>query len=130
MKTDIIEDLCKINLSDDKVLTLEFQKKTIDVPEAEKIVEGTRRISGNIKHANLIDTRKMLLMTRSARKHFAKQRGQDVVCIALLINSKLQSISANMYMKFNKPVIPTKVFTDKNLAVNWLKNSLEKNEII
>ncbi|MBK6984503.1 MAG: hypothetical protein IPH32_07000 [Bacteroidetes bacterium] len=39
---------------------------------------------------------------------------------AFLITSLAQKILINFYIKFNKPLVPTRVFTDKEEAIKWL----------
>lgn len=39
---------------------------------------------------------------------------------AFLITSLAQKILINFYIKFNKPLVPTRVFTDKEEAIEWL----------
>jgi hypothetical protein len=39
---------------------------------------------------------------------------------AFLLNSLAQKLLINFYIKFDKPLIPTKVFNQKQEAINWL----------
>jgi hypothetical protein len=39
---------------------------------------------------------------------------------AFLLNSLAQKLLINFYIKFDKPLIPTKVFNCKDEAINWL----------
>ncbi len=39
---------------------------------------------------------------------------------AFLITSLAQKILINFYIKFNKPLVSTRVFTDKEEAIKWL----------
>ncbi|MBA3682089.1 MAG: hypothetical protein H0W73_13170 [Bacteroidetes bacterium] len=43
---------------------------------------------------------------------------------AFMINSIAMQLIANFYLKINKPVRPTKMFTDENEAIKWLKTFL------
>lgn len=43
---------------------------------------------------------------------------------AFMINSPAMKLIANFYLKINKPERPTKMFTDENEAINWLKTFL------
>ena len=47
---------------------------------------------------------------------------KNTLADALVINSLAHKILANFYMKMNKPVKPTKIFTSQKKAVDWLKN--------
>lgn len=43
---------------------------------------------------------------------------------AFLITSLAQKLLINFYIKFDKPLVPTRVFTKKEEAINWLKTFL------
>ncbi len=43
---------------------------------------------------------------------------------AFIINSTAMQLIANFYLKINKPNRPTKMFTDEDAALKWLKTFL------
>jgi len=45
---------------------------------------------------------------------------------AIVINSFPQKILADFYIKFNKPVKPTKIFNSTEAAYNWVKELMDK----
>lgn len=45
---------------------------------------------------------------------------------AMVITSDAHKIVTNFYLKFNKPVKPTKIFTDRNKAIEWLLEEKRK----
>jgi hypothetical protein len=44
---------------------------------------------------------------------------------AFLLKSLAQKILINFYIKFDKPLVPTRVFTKEDEAIKWLKGFLE-----
>lgn len=50
----------------------------------------------------------------------APNGNKNTIADALVINSLAHKILANFYMKMNKPVKPTKIFTSQKKAVDWL----------
>ncbi len=40
---------------------------------------------------------------------------------ALLVHNSATKLVGNFYLNFNKPVMPTKLFTDRVKAIAWLK---------
>lgn len=52
---------------------------------------------------------------------------KNTIADALLISSLPHKLIANFYVKFNKPVKPTKIFNSREKAVQWLlkQNSLK-----
>lgn len=49
-------------------------------------------------------------------------------CDALVISNLAQKIIANFYIKFNKPKMPTKVFTSTDKALEWILSLMEKED--
>ena len=96
----------------------------IDIDAAKAIVEAASSISGQAKHANLIDIREMVFMSREARAYLGNQERKNVVAIAILMNSIFHNVLANLYFKFNKPRILTKEFDKEVDALDWLKEKL------
>jgi len=55
-----------------------------------------------------------------ARKYFAKAVNPRSRACALLVGSGISRILGNFLVGFNKPPIPTRLFTDKQKALRWL----------
>lgn len=63
--------------------------------------------------------------SKEARNYIASGEVNAVVkAEALVINSMALRIMGNFYLKVNKPPRESKLFNDKNLAINWLKQQL------
>lgn len=50
----------------------------------------------------------------------AATSGKYTIADAIVVNGMAQRIMANLYLRFNKPVTPTKVFADQESAAFWL----------
>ncbi len=50
----------------------------------------------------------------------APDGNKNTIADALLISSLPHKLMANFYMKFNKPVKPTRIFNNRDRAVQWL----------
>lgn len=69
----------------------------------------------------LVDSRNINSITKEARDHFAMRgRSPGVTAIAILIASPVSRLIGNFYMGLNKPVVPTKLFTEEDKAMRWL----------
>lgn len=44
------------------------------------------------------------------------------IASAFVVKSVAQKLLGNAYVKFNKPVTPTRIFTSEEEAVNWLQD--------
>ena len=62
-------------------------------------------------------------ITREARSHYAGERTASIQrATALLVSSPLSATVANFFMGLNKPLSPTRMFTDPEHAIDWLKS--------
>lgn len=74
----------------------------------------------------LVDSGKYSTITKEGREYSASlEFSENIKAKALIIKSLPHRIVANLYIKLNKPVIPTEAFTNKNLALKWLQKKLK-----
>lgn len=81
----------------------------------EEMIEGNPR-------PLLCDLTNVKKMTRECRQHFASEEHAMVFTkCALLISSPIARIIGNFFLGANVPARPTRLFTNKEEAINWLK---------
>ena len=111
----------------EKILSLIFKRgSSIDGKIAEKLVELSSEISKHEPHANFVDMRNMLFLSKEGRSVFGNSDKSTVLCIAVVINSKFQKSLGNMYLRFNKPIINTRLFENEVDAMSWIKEVLNE----
>jgi len=111
---------------DQKILSLIFKRgSSINGEIAKKLVELSSEISKNEPHANFVDVRDMMFMSKEGRAVFGNSNKSTVLCIAVVINSKFQKSLGNIYLKFNKPKINTRLFENQEDAMSWIKQVLK-----
>jgi hypothetical protein len=60
-------------------------------------------------------------ISEDAKKYIASEEGQRFTkANAIVIHSFATKLGANFFIKFNKPVTPTRVFNSVDEAVKWL----------
>ena len=70
----------------------------------------------------LIDMRLIKSISREARVYYANERTASIQrATALLINSPVSRVIANFFMGLNRPLSPTRMFTDEAEAIRWLQ---------
>jgi len=88
-------------------------------------VEATGKLSGYKKVPVLIIGGAFTSVSKEARAFMASEESLKYsTCEAFLLNSLAQKLLISFYIKINKPLVPTAIFTDKNKAINWLKDFL------
>lgn len=74
------------------------------------------------KHPLLIDLKYLKSITPDARAYFsARDRETDICAFAFLIHSNFQRMVGNIFIQFNRPPIPTRLFTVEADALSWLR---------
>jgi predicted transcriptional regulator len=67
--------------------------------------------------------REAVKMTQECRRYFAgKEHAAVFTKCALIVTSPISKIIGNFFLGANKPIRPTKLFTDVNQGLNWLKD--------
>jgi hypothetical protein len=102
------------------------------IPDSEisvdEIIEGTNFVLerlGSIKAPVLFIANEFSLPSKESREYLAKKESLPYsIADAYVINSFPQKIAANFYLKVNKPTRPSKIFTNTNEAIKWLKTFL------
>lgn len=109
----------------DGVIIAEFEEgASIGLEEAKLNVEERKKASDYEKMPLLVDIRLINEFSRSARNYLSSTDGSELLSAsALLIESGFTSMMANFFLKVNlkKPLIPVKLFSNKNEALAWLQ---------
>jgi hypothetical protein len=78
------------------------------------------------KHPLLIDLKHLQSITPQARAYFsARDRETDICAFAFLIHSRFQRMVGNIFIQFNNPPIPTRLFNDEENALTWLRTFVQ-----
>ena len=106
----IIHAICNPKL---KIVTLEIAKQMV----------GDRlKLSNGITRPVFVDPSNMISVDKATRKYLAE--GDAMKCLsatAILVKNQITKFGASIYIRIDKPAIPTKFFTDKKAALLWLE---------
>ncbi len=99
------------------------QDQEVDVKEMKEMLRYVEEFIGLKKHLAVIDFGGSLTSTFEARKIYAESKyiQKYRMADAFLVKSLAVRIVANFFIKVTKPKVITQLFTDENLAVEWLK---------
>lgn len=97
----------------------------ITLNDAVEVVEAIGEISKGKKLPVLIDAGEYCVIDKEVRLFCASEGG----CLyssaeAIAYGNISQKLMSNFYMNFNRPVVPTKSFSDKKDAIQWLETFL------
>lgn len=94
----------------------------IDIKDALANSLVIKEISSGQTFPLLVNLKAIKSITKDARDHFSMgNRTPGVNAIAMLIESPGSRIIGNFFLGLNKPAVPTKLFNEKNQAMEWLK---------
>jgi hypothetical protein len=113
---------------EDGILICVFSSGLIITEEVAIIAVRERiRISNGCTYPALIDATKIQYLTKTAREYLATVDGiRYLSCSAFLVNNEVQTIFINFFLMINKPAIPSKIFSDREEAINWLQKFKNK----
>ena len=114
---------------EDGILHSEFKQDiTLHASLCSKIIELRHEISEGKKQYWCYDFKHVTSMPRDG-KEYAEKYGQDYLyASAAIVYNHLQKYIVNIFIAIKNPKIPFKAFTNKEKAVQWLKEIKEKNE--
>lgn len=95
------------------------------VPIAMKMVEKLCEMTNHKKVPLLFNYDEFALPGKANREFWSKKEACPYsLADAFIVNSNALRLIANFYLKINKPERPTKMFTDEESAIKWLKTFL------
>ena len=97
----------------------------LELEDAKECVRLIAASGGGKKRPVLVDYASVKRMSRQARLHFAGPECASVEsAAALVVSSPVGRAIGNFFLGLNKPIMPTKLFTDEASALAWLRGFL------
>lgn len=99
----------------------------IEKKDAEEAIEAINTITQGKKYYLLTETGNNFTASAEAREYMANKIGTtSIVANAIYLKSLPIRLIINVYVKINKPEVPTKVFNSEALALEWLNEQISK----
>jgi len=110
-------------LRPDNIIHIECKPNTIMTLEEGKLSTQTvGKLTHNQPLPMLCDLTHVVKMTQDCRNHFAGAEHAAVFSkCALIIKNPVSRIIGNFFLGANKPLRPTRLFTDPEKGLEWLK---------
>jgi hypothetical protein len=129
MESKVINNKIELIKREDQIYIYKaIKNSSIDLETVKEMTIIGDEWNGTELCANLIDIRDVLFIDSKARAYGAEQYRSYVAGQAILIESKISSYFANLFLKFSNPKVPTKLFTNEDEAFFWLKSQMEKHK--
>ncbi len=93
----------------------------LELDDSKQIVDAIKRIGEGKPYPNLVVVGKDASVDSEARAFAASEEGNIyTVADAVVIHSFAQQLVGNFYIRFNKPIRPTRLFNSEARAIQWL----------
>lgn len=125
---EILIPKCRVRLLDANLLENHIlDNSTIEVEDVMEIKAINMQLTNGKPYAAILSFGFMTEVTQKSRELLAsKDFQQNTIAKALLVNNFGHRLLGNFYLTVNKPHIRTRLFTDRELALNWLRSELSK----
>ncbi len=104
------------------ILFTDYQKEyplTIEI--AKEFIEARSKIFGATTYPMLVDIRGLKSMESGVREFIFKDEGfKFISACGIIIESDVSKFMGSAIICVNKPIIPIKLFTNKDFAREWL----------
>jgi len=107
-----------------RIIMAEFGDATeMDIEDARRSTKLMIEITNGEQRPLLVDFKHLKSQTKECREYYAKdpEHVKTYSAVAILVGSPLTRVIANFFMGINKPVRPTRLFEDRDRALEWLK---------
>jgi hypothetical protein len=123
MKESYLEtDYCRMWVSNG-ILFAEYKPGLVmNLEIAKQMVNDRIKVSNGISRPMFLDVRNLVSTDRATMKYYKKKEViQYVSSCALITGNALGSLAGNIFLTLERPLIPTKLFTDQGKALEWLE---------
>lgn len=121
-KTHIINNKIKFELKNN-ILYAIYYSSIIDLELAKKIVKERTEFTKHQCVPAIITCEGRIEITKEARKYFSTLKGTLGLSHVALVyeNSTANKLLMNFMIKMHPPIVPTKIFKNKEKAISWIK---------
>lgn len=110
-------------LDDEGIIHVDVKPGTsLLLADAEEAIRALAQLCGGTRRPVLVDMSKTHGIDRAARNYFAgAETAKHESAAALIVKSPLTRALGNFFLGLNKPLMPTRLFSDENEALAWLR---------
>lgn len=103
----------------------------IDLELAKKIVRQRHEFTNGKKYPVIVDTTNLKTMNTDARTYWAKDECiSDILIGAIIVDQTVGNIIGNWYLQVSKPKVPARLFKKIEDAEKWIKQELQKEDLV
>jgi hypothetical protein len=97
----------------------------LDLEDAKRAMAAIWEVAGRRRLPSLVEMSGLKSATRDARDYFGSAESAALcTAVALMVSSPVSRMIANFYLRGSPQKVPTRLFTDELLAIEWLRGLL------
>ncbi len=119
-------DASIVSMRNDGIIQI-FMKanRTMNIIDGKQMVQAFKEIGGGKKYPLLFIAGNFTLANTEARQYAASEEANKyTLASAFVVNNIAQKLMGQAYMSFNHPITPTRILTNEEDAISWLKSFL------
>lgn len=125
---EIISSVGKLRLENGIIYGEYFPNTVITLELAKQAVQDRYSLTKGVSYPVLADAINLKLVDDEARSYLGSEEAcKYITALAIVTDKPISNLFANVYLKWDKPPVPTKLFTDKTKALRWLKLFTQMN---
>lgn len=125
---EIFTSKCRTQLLEPNLLENKIRDGfTLNAEDVQELKKANIELTNDGHYAILVIFGHLTEVTKEARELIASKEFQrNTIAKALLVDNIGHRLVGNFYLSVNRPHIKTRLFTDRDLAIKWLKEELLK----
>jgi hypothetical protein len=115
--------VAEMYIDEDGILQIRFFRGVeVTLEKAIEYYAVSNDLLNNQKSLVLVDASEDYQITEEAKAYVQTEEAmKNRIAIAFVTNSIANQLMFNLYVKFYKPLVPLKMFSNKTAALKWLK---------
>ena len=124
MKEQYVEnDFFEIWREDGIIFTVFKKNVVLNLEISKQVVAERMKVSNGKPTPIFIDLINVVTTDTKARKYMASKEAVEFIKAgAFLLDNEIMKLAGNIFIKIDKPLITTKLFTDRDKAIAWLQD--------
>lgn len=121
-----------VMLLEDGIFSVSFKRSIkIDYDLAWQLIEARKQLLPHDPCLIILDGNGVTNVSKEARDLFASEEAiEGILAGAFIVNSPLNMVLGNFFIKISKPQRPARLFTNKTDAMKWLRTFQNTSEQI
>ncbi len=97
----------------------------VSLEDAQETMAAYNKVRGGKRLPLFIDTKNQRSFSREARHYYASEEAAAVAsAAAIIVGTPVSRVLGNFYIGLSNPLLPSRLFTDEDEAMAWLKGFL------